>query len=355
MKTALGINVQHDDVLPDSVRSRLSPEFAAFYDANFLGRPAPNSFAPAVLQNLPASTPPGSFEPVVVGSERELLVTRKYSDPTLPAIPIVVYTPAGVAPEGGWPVTYNIHGGGWVVGTRHSSAPLLTRMCATAKTIVVSPEYRLAPQTPYPAAVEDCYDVLLWIWEQGKKELGADVTRFVIGGTSAGGNLSCTMINMLLDLPDAPKDLKFKLNSLCVPVTDVTANDPRQGSPTWDKYPSWTENAYAPLLSINKMMWYRNLYVPNEYQRLDWHASPMLAPSNFWASQPPTWVGVVDTDLLRDEGIAFHEAVTAAGVPSTLSIYVGIAHPSIGQSKALKEGKRFQDDCIEAIRAALWD
>lgn len=108
------------------------------------------------------------------------------------------------------------------------------------------------------------------------------LTGSVIGGASAGGHLAATMINMLTDVPTAPKDLKFKLCLSIVPVTDNTAGEPHLGSPTWNNYESWTTNADGPSdcypayslprltlgLEKSKMLWYRNLFLPNIEHRV---------------------------------------------------------------------------------------
>ncbi|ORY21049.1 Alpha/Beta hydrolase protein [Naematelia encephala] len=340
--------------LTEQQLAKLDPEYVLLHNENYVGRPRVHDMPPHTFKKSKGSYVPGAYEKVPVGSEEEISVPRKYTNTIYPEIPCVVYTPAGEAPEGGWPIIYNIHGGGWVLGSSTSEESLSTRLCVGANAVVVSPEYRMAPDHPYPAAIEDCWEVLLWLWEQGSSVIRINPSRFVIGGASAGGHLSATMINMLIDIPTAPKDLKFKLNLSTVPVTDNTAGEAHLGSPTWDKYESWTTNADGPTLEKEKMLWYRNLFIPNPEHRTDWHASPMLAPEAFWAQHPPTFVGVAEADILRDEGIAYAEKLRAAGVPVTLKVYKGIPHPGVMMAKALSEGRRFQQDLIEAARAALW-
>lgn len=99
---------------------------------------------------------------------------RKYTALEYPPIPLIVYTPSGSSPEKGWPMIYNIHGGGWVLGSKTSEESINTRYCMETGSVVVSPEYRLAPDHPYPAAIEDCWEVLMWLWEQGPKSINID-------------------------------------------------------------------------------------------------------------------------------------------------------------------------------------
>ncbi|KAL7003885.1 hypothetical protein EMMF5_006577, partial [Cystobasidiomycetes sp. EMM_F5] len=106
-------------------------------------------------------------------------------------------------------------------------------------------------------------------------------------------------------------------------------------------------------LPKSKMLWYRNLFIPNPEHRLHWQASPMLAPEDLLAKHPPTFIGTADVDILRDEGAAYARKLVEHGVQCTYKCYKGMAHPVIQQAKAVSGGAQWQADTVEAIRKAL--
>ena len=120
-------------------------------------------------------------------------------------------------------------------------------------------------------------------------------------------------------LSTPPLPLVFQL--LVVPVVDNTA------SPSGEPYKSWKENANVPSLSPAKMLWYRNNYSPNPEDCKKWDNSPIFAPEESFKKAPPAWIGVAELDILRDEGLAYGEKLTKAGVPVEVKIYQGAPHP----------------------------
>lgn len=107
---------------------------------------------------------------------------------------------------------------------------------------------------------------------------------------------------------------------MIVPVTDNTAQ------PTGDPYPSWKECANTVWLNTGRMMWFRNFYVPNEADKKKWDCSPIFAPRELLKKTPPTWIAVMELDILRDEGLAYAEKLKEAGVHVTHKVYKGAPH-----------------------------
>jgi acetyl esterase/lipase len=203
--------------------------------------------------------------------------------------------------------------------------------------VVVSVDYRLAPENPYPEAVEDAIEALQWVWEKGAFILGIDTKRIAVGGTSrhvalrqknyhemliahaySGGNLAAVLAHKAAQLyPPIP--LTFQL--LIVPVTDNTAS--ASGVP----HASWRENEHSPWLTPERMLWFRRQYLPHEPTWARWDASPLLAYDEMFQNVPRAWIAVAELDILRDEGIAYGKRLQMAGVPAEIKTYKGAPHP----------------------------
>jgi acetyl esterase/lipase len=201
----------------------------------------------------------------------------------------------------------------------------------------VSVDYRLGPEDPYPAAVEDAVEALGWVYNNGKSELGADLNRIAVGGSSAqvpcsiyfyvhqahylissGGNLAAVVALKALNLsPPVPIILQL----LIVPVVDNTA------SPSSERYPSWKENEHTAWLPADHMIWFRDHYLPNAEDRANWDNSPIFAPDDLLSRAPKAWIAVAEMDILRDEGIAYGEKLEQAGVEVTVKVYEKAPHP----------------------------
>lgn len=216
-------------------------------------------------------------------------------------------------------------------------------MCSKldANCVVVSVDYRLGPENPYPAAVEDAQAALQFVYSNGGQELGINPSKIAVGGSSrynpvptssyssliidhhrSGGNLAA-IITHKAALATPPIPLVFQL--LVVPVTDNTAST--SGAP----HASWHENANTPALTPSRMMWFRTNYSPNESDWIKWSNSPIFAPDELFKKSPPTWIGVTELDILRDEGIAYGEKLKQNGVSVETKIYKGAPHPIMAQ------------------------
>ncbi|TFK57116.1 Alpha/beta hydrolase fold-3 [Heliocybe sulcata] len=173
-----------------------------------------------------------------------------------------------------------------------------------AKCVVVSVDYRLAPENPYPAAVEDVVDSLQWLYAKGSAELNVDVKRIAVGGSSSGGNLAAILALKAAE-HNPPIPLVFQL--LFVPVTDNVCN------PNGQPHYSWHENRNTVWLSPERMIWFRNNYLPNLEDRAKWDASPLFAPDELVRQVPKALVVLTELDILRDEGAAYGEKLRRDG------------------------------------------
>ncbi|KAH7925191.1 hypothetical protein BV22DRAFT_1011765 [Leucogyrophana mollusca] len=293
--------------LDPEILPRLHPEYVAFHNEH-VAYIVPNhlqEWDPSV-RNQP--TVPGSAEVLEVGSVK---------DYDLSHCKVRVFTPEGTPPVDGWPVYIWYHGGGWTLGNINSENAFVSRQCKGAQCVAVTVDYRLGPEDPYPAAVEDAFEALQWVYEKGSSLLGVNPKRLAIGGSSAGGNLAAIMSMKAAQL-DPP--IPLLLAQLIVPVTDNTADA------SGDPYPSWKELANTPWLNTSRMLWFRNQYLPNKEDWTKWDNSPIFAPDELLAKSPKTWIAVMELDILRDEGLAYGEKLRKLGVEVSHKIYMRAPH-----------------------------
>jgi acetyl esterase len=260
----------------------------------------------------------------------------KVEDCTVPGpagnIPVRVYTPAGKGPL---PVLVYFHGGGWVIGSIETYDALCRSLSNAAGCIVASVDYRLAPEHPFPAAVDDAYHAALWV-AANAASLGGDPSRITIGGDSAGGNLTAVVAQIARDR--GKPDLKFQL--LIYPATDAACDTP-----------SYSENADGYLLTKDAMRWFWNHYTRSDADRSNPLASPLRA-SNF-TGLPPALVITAEFDPLRDEGERYADRLRAAGVPVQLTRYDGMIHGFFAMGAMIDQGRRAIQQAAAALRTAL--
>jgi acetyl esterase len=281
--------------------------------------------ARAQLEALP---PVGETEPV-----------GDVQDRTIPGpdgeIPIRIYRPAGDdRPRPG--VVY-FHGGGWVICGLDSHDGGCRRLTNAVDAVVVSVDYRLAPEHRYPAAADDTYAASQWVADHAT-ELGIDPGRLAVAGDSAGGNLAAVVAQMARDRGGPA--LAFQL--LVYPVIDVSAarND----------YPSKHDNAVGYFLTTNQMEWYRDQYLGDPAHGDEPYVSPIRAQS--LAGLPPACIITAEMDPLRDEGEAYAAALEAAGVPVTMYRAPGMFHGFFNMDAVLDGSKDAQRAAFDAVRAS---
>jgi acetyl esterase len=200
------------------------------------------------------------------------------------------------------------HGGGWTLGSLDSHDLPLRAFANMTGAAILSIDYRLAPEHPFPAGLEDCYAALVWA-KQHQTELVGGAKPLLVAGDSAGGNLAAVVPLLARDR----KGPKIDGQLLLYPTIDG-----RCGTP------SFTERADGGLLSSKDMWWFWSTYIADQTQRLDPRASPCLADNH--RDLPPAIVVVAEFDPLRDEGLAYAAQLRAAGNEAALLRYGTLPH-----------------------------
>jgi acetyl esterase len=242
--------------------------------------------------------------PDVVASVKDYLIPGPRGD-----LRIRVYRPVGPAPAAGLPVTVYFHGGGWVVCNLDSHDDICRQICKRAHTVVVSVDYRLAPEHKFPAAPDDCYAATCWV-AQHASLFGGDPARLVVAGDSAGGNLAAVVSLRARD-ESGPA---IKAQVLLYPVTDHVSVMRK----------SYEERATGYGLTREAMQWFWGHYLAKPEDGAHPHASPLRAKS--LAGLPPAYVVTAEYDPLRDEGEAYAKALETAKVPTQLIRYPDLNH-----------------------------
>ena len=251
-------------------------------------------------------------------------------------IPVRVYRPA----TGGElrPGVVYFHGGGFVICGLDSHDGACRRLANAVDAVVVSVDYRLAPEHPWPAAADDAFAATEWVARHAD-DLGIDVDRLAVAGDSAGGNLTAVVAQMARDRGGPP--LAFQL--MIYPVIDLSA--------TRSTHASQTENARGYFLTIDQMEWYREQYLGADADGEEPYASPLKADS--LAGLPAACVVTAEMDPLRDEGEAYAAALRAAGVPVELHRAPGMFHGFFNMDAVLDGSKEAQRVAFGATRAGL--
>ncbi|KAG5650577.1 hypothetical protein H0H81_011764 [Sphagnurus paluster] len=257
---------------------------------------------------------PGASDPLPV---------EKTEDFELEKIRLRAFTPFGEQPEGGWPAVLYIHG--------------------DARCVVVALDHRLAPENPYPAAVEDSVAALQWLVYHGPDKLHINPSRIAVSGTSSGGNLAAVLaLKAPTLLPPIPKLI---MQVLIVPITDNTASTAT----------SWASKQHVPLLTPDTMMFARRNYLPDPETWTNWDASPLFASTEQLKTLPKTWIALAECDILCEEGQQYADKLKDAGVEVQAHVYKGAPHmaPTI-DGDVLKVGKQMITDAADALKKAFW-
>lgn len=224
--------------------------------------------------------------------------------------PMIILRPRGSQPEDSrLPALVYFHGGGWVLGGFDTYGPLCRQIANETGRVVVFVDYRLAPEHPFPAALEDAWNALEWV-AQNAPALGIDETRIAIGGDSAGGNLAAATA---LAVRDGLLQVALELQLLIYPCLDMTASQP-----------SHEELAEGYLLTRAIYSWYRQNYVGAFSDLTDWHLSPLFADDLSGAA--PAILLYAGFDPLRDEALLYASRLIDAGVAVEPIFYPGMIH-----------------------------
>ena len=230
------------------------------------------------------------------------------------------------------------HGGGFTIGSSQTHAELCQQLAHLGGCAVVSLDYRLAPEHPFPTAVNDAFDALAWV-QENHDQLAPDLLRnsasIAVGGDSAGGTLAAACA---LHARDHGQPLALQL--LFYPGTGAYQDTP--------SHRRFSEGFVLTEADIN---YFFNHYIPDRALRTDWRFAPLLADDH--SGVAPAWIGLAECDPLVDEGIAFGDALRAAGVAVDLDIYRGMVHGFINWDRAVPEAKQCHQDAGRALRNAF--
>ena len=225
------------------------------------------------------------------------------------------------------------HGGGWVVCDLDTHDGLCRALAQHSGHAVLSIDYRLAPEHPFPAPLEDCVNATRWAHDNAAS-LGCRSDRIAVGGDSAGGNLAAVVAQL------GVVPLVHQL--LIYPVTDLTRS-----------HASYDENATGYFLTKNAMGWFIDHYLSGGGSPTDPRVSPLYAADHVIAATPPALVITAEFDPLRDEGDAYALKLAAAGVPTSHVRYQGMIHAFVSLGDFLDDGKSAQALAGSALASAF--
>ena len=247
------------------------------------------------------------------------------------ALPSRLYAPHAAD---GLPVLLYLHGGGFTVGSIETHDVLCRELARLSGAMVVSLDYRLAPEHRFPIAAHDAWDALAWLAAHADR-MGADRTRLAVGGDSAGGTLAAVSA---IEARDAGLPLALQLQI----YPGTTAHQDTRSHVTY---------AHGLVLEAHPIDSFFGHYVPTRSQREDWRFAPLRAPDVEGVA--PAWIGLAECDPLVDEGVDYADKLRAAGVPVDLEIYRGVTHEFIKMGRAIPEALQAHADAAAALRRAF--
>jgi acetyl esterase len=251
------------------------------------------------------------------------------------AIPLRLYRPAGMPEAALLPVLVYFHGGGFVIGDLDTHDVLCRELANGAGCAVVSVDYRLAPEHPFPGAVDDCLAATRWV-ARNAAQLQLDATRLAVGGDSAGGNLAAVVSLQARDAGDLPIAFQLLIYS---------ATDARCGAP------SHQTNGQGYSLTTESMAYYMGHYLPNAQDKLNERASPLLHQDV--GRLPPALVLTAGYDPLRDEGLQYAQRLSEAGNRVTYVCFERQIHGFILMGKVLEEANSAVAMCAVELKRAF--
>lgn len=297
--------------------------------SSLAGQPSYSSLSVEGVRKLAAdqtaATPVNESDPEPVGMIRDLLISGPDE-----SIPIRVYEPTG---EGPFPLLIWIHGGGWIRGDLDMDDDWCRTFANEVNCVVVAVDYRLAPETPFPGPLKDCYAAATWA-QKHADVLNGDPNRLAIAGESSGGNLAAAVTLMAQDR-DAPS---FCFQLLALPITNHSFDTP-----------SYIEKAENYGLTRTDMQWCWEQYLRDDIDGSHPYASPLQARD--LSDIPPTTVMTAEFDPVQDDGRQYAERLETAGVSVTHRDYAGMYHGFLTDPKPY--AKAAMDDMIVDFRHAF--
>ncbi len=305
----------------------LHPEYAAMLQ-QLAAEPGP------ALSDMPIADARAMYRmmrPAAPELEVARVEDRTIQGPT-GAIRVRVYTPSDGKRL---PLLINFHGGGWVIGDLETADAVSRELCQRADCVVISVDYRLAPEHRFPAAVDDAYAATCWVADNATA-LSGDANKIAVFGESAGANLAAVVAQLARDR-NGPS-IAYQL--LAYPVTDARFDTS-----------SYRDNADGYLLTRAGMEWFWDSYCANPSDRKNPLATPLNA-TNF-GKLPPALIMTAEFDPLRDEGEAYAAKLKAAGVQVDCIRFDGLIHDFLAMSRQLSAVKPAMDKAVDGLRNAL--
>ena len=309
----------------------LDPDAAAVYNAfQEAGRPPYETVGAVTARELYlAGRAVSNPEPPELASAKPLSIPAPHG-----AIPARLYTPKALRTTDGLaPCLVFYHGGGWVIGDLDSHDVVCRKLALEGELIVISIDYRLAPEHKFPAAVDDATTALKWV-AANARHLGIDAGRLMVGGDSAGGNLAAVVALAARD-NDGPK---LAGQVLIYPATDFAMT-----------HPSHSEPETSVLLTHSVIKWFCNHYLNGAADVHDWRASPARAKTLI--GLPPAYVLTAGADPLRDEGDEYARRLKEAGVAVTYRHFPGQFHGFFTMGKLLPQANIAASDIASWLKA----
>ena len=253
-------------------------------------------------------------------------------------IPLRWYTP--MTRRAGRPVVVYFHGGGWVQGSTQMYDPLCSHLAEELDAVVVSVDYRMAPEHRAPTASFDAIDVTRWIHDNPQR--GADTDRIAVCGDSAGGNLSAIVAQELRDLRTADGEPVIRHQALIYPATDLTMASP-----------SIAEHADGAILTEPKIRAFRAHYLGDADDAVAMN-DPIVSPLfGDVAGVAPALIQTADPDPIRDDGLRYADVLRAAGVPVRVTNYLRVPHGFASMPGVTRIGEQSRHELVTELRTHL--
>ena len=268
-----------------------------------------------------------SVAPIELESVRELAFRGPDGD-----VPIRVYRPSANGPL---PTIVYFHGGGWTLGTLNSIDTVCRRLASAAESVVISVDYRLAPEHPFPEPLRDAVAAVEWA-DRHATSVGGDPDRLAVAGTSAGGNLATATCLHAREFDGPTIDAQL----LLYPITGRVRSTR-----------SYERNADGPLLTRADMMWFFEQYCRDPVDSYNPFVSPLEA-SDF-SELPPAVVVTAGFDPLRDDGKQYVDRLDAAAVPVTQLDYPAMTHGFLSLTSEVEAAANAFDDVVQAFNSAI--
>lgn len=308
--------------MPVTLDADAAAVYKAFQEA---GRPAYETLTPDEARAYYfAARVVTNPEPPELAEVQELAIPAPHG-----AIPARLYRPQRL-PDGPAPVLVFFHGGGWVIGNLDTHDIVCRKLAQEGELIVISVDYRLAPEHKFPAAVDDAMGAAQWVADNAAA-LGVDAARLSVGGDSAGGNLAAVVALAARD----GKGPAIAGQVLIYPATDFSMS-----------HPSHSEPETSVLLTHSVIRWFRDHYLGSAADVHDWRASPARAET--LAGLPPAYVLTAGADPLRDEGNDYALRLREAGVAVTYRHFPGQFHGFFTMGKLLDQAN------VAAVQIGTW-